>query len=420
MNAHDSAAQRSPVDRARIGAAADGIGIAPAFQPIVSLPDGAIVGFEALARWPFLNNPHPEAVFRHANDNGHLDQLDQICIDAAVELALRDELSPGTLLLINCEPTSTYVGPDADAMLARGRDEFQMMFEFTERSLLAHPRALLRKIAAIRADGFAVALDDVGAHPDSLALLDIVCPDVIKLDMALVQSDPTIDQARTLTAVMAHHERTGAAILAEGIETHQHLEQALAMGATLGQGYRFGRARSLRNGGATAPWRPAPRPDIANVVPGSPYELVAATSPVRTARKSTLMAFSHHIERQAGHAADPPMVMAAVQRLEHFTPATRRRYVELAATSPMVAVFGENLPDDLGHGVRGVPLDPSDPLCAEWTVLTLGPHTAAALIARERTDIPAESDADRRFDLAITYDRTLVTVAARNMLERIR
>jgi EAL domain-containing protein (putative c-di-GMP-specific phosphodiesterase class I) len=69
-----------------------------------------------------------------------------------------------------------------------------------------------------------------------LALLDVVYPDVVKLDLHLVQSQPGDDQARILSAVLAHRERTGAVLLAEGIESDEHQEQALAMDATLGAG----------------------------------------------------------------------------------------------------------------------------------------------------------------------------------------
>ena len=50
----------------------------------------------------------------------------------------------------------------------------------------------------------------------------------------------------TVAAVLAHRERTGALVLAEGIETDEHLEQARALGATLGQGFRFGRPDAPR------------------------------------------------------------------------------------------------------------------------------------------------------------------------------
>ena len=407
-------------DVGRFDAAIEGIGIDPAFQPIVALPGGQVVGFEALARWPVLDDPQPQQVFAHATDHGGLDRLDRTCIEAALRGALHDGQPEGTLLLVNCEPTSAYVGPGALSVLAEARDHFRVTFEFTERSLLAHPRALLRKLADVRADGFFVALDDVGAHPDSLALLDVIRPDIVKLDLALVQSNPSRDQARTMSAVLAHHERTGAVILAEGIETDDHLEQALALGATLGQGFKFGPAGAIDDA-ATAWTMPSDR-NVVEVESRSPFEVVTQTHPIRTARKDTLVAFSRHIETQAWHAADPPMLMAALQRGRHLTRATHACYEELAGRLPLVAVFGVDLPEDPGSGLRYVPLASSDPLCQEWAVVMLGPHTAAALLAHEHDSSAAKvvPDYERRFDLVMTHDRALVTSCARSLLDRMR
>lgn len=405
----------------QLDAAASGRGVISAFQPIVSLPGGEVVGYEALARWPSLDDPQPEAVFTHAAANGGVDHLDQSCIAAALDGALGEHSTAGMLLLINSEPNSPYVGPSHHTALAVARERFEVAFELTERSVLAHPRSLLRKVASIRDDGFAIALDDVGAYTDSLALLDVVQPDIVKLDLSLVQSGPTREQARTLSAVLAHHERTGATILAEGIETDEHLEQALALGATLGQGWRFGRARSIADGSRPVRWTMPNRRTSVPAEPRSPFEVAARTCVPRTVRKTTLLAFSEHIESQAQHSVDPPMVMTALQRVEYFTPGTRTRYHVLAQRCPLVAVFGADLPEDLGGRVRGVPLDGSDPVCREWTVLVLGPHTAAALIARERgTDDAEVDDADRRFDVVMTYDRSVVTRCARSLLDRMR
>ncbi|MDX1892162.1 EAL domain-containing protein [Mycolicibacterium sp. 050158] len=400
-------------------AAASGFGVQSVFQPIVSLPEGAVVGFEALARWPTLGNPAPHEVFARAAVTGTLEQLDRTCIDSALETALARNLPAGTLLLLNCEPMSGYVDRHCDRMLARAGDQFRVVFELTERSLLKSPRALLRKVAKLRDDGFGIALDDVGAHPDSLALLDVICPDVIKLDLHLIQVTMGDDQARVLAAVLAHQERTGSVLLAEGIESEEHLEQALALGATLGQGYRYGRAESL-TGKTSVDWSPPPMKHPVRSDGRSPFDVVAGRAAVRTARKAVLIPFSRHIETQAAHATDPPMMLASLQRAENFSGSTRRRYRDIAATSPMVAVFGRGLDGDLGRGIRGVELDADDPLCAEWVVLMLGPHHAAALVAREQNFAASLSDDDRRFDMSITYDRVLVTVAARNLLERVR
>ncbi|CAN5499780.1 hypothetical protein BH11ACT7_BH11ACT7_30780 [soil metagenome] len=399
-------------------AAVRGVALRPAFQPIVSLHDESVIGFEALARWPGLG---PQEVFAYARAHGQVDRLDQVCVDAAIDTALRSALPADTLLSINCEPASSYRSAAGHQALSRAKDHLQVIFEITERSMLTHPHTLLAKVAALRADGFLIALDDVGAHPDSSALLDVISPDVVKLDLALVQSQPNYRQAQTLSAALAHRERTGAVIVAEGIETDEHLEQALALGADLGQGYRFGAPGNLDGDIAVRPWvnwqRRAPQhTDTAE----SPFGLLKEHHRFRTARKTTVAAFSRHIEMQASRSADPPIVLATMQRSEHFTPRTMGRYRELAERSALVAVFGERIPAQPAKGIRGVGLHPDDPLCTEWTVVTLGPHTSAALIAREHPGNHADMpDADRRFEFVITYDRALVTAAARNLLCRI-
>lgn len=315
----------------QLDSAASGVGLEPVFQPIVSLPDETVIGYEALARWPRFGNPDPRSVLAHAAATGRTAQLNQMCIETAIERALAAGVGRSSTIFINCEPETPYVRRADDATLARGHDGLQLIFEITERSLLTRPRALLKKVAALRSDGFAIALDDVGAHPDSLALLDILSPDVIKLDLNLVQSHPRYDQARTLGAVLAHRQRTGAVICAEGIETVGHLQQALAVGASLGQGYRFGRPGpldlDLHPAVAWSPPRartPAPwREDT------TPFDVVAPSAAVRTERKDTVLALSRHIEDQARHATDPAMVLTAPQRAEHFCGETRRRYHDL-------------------------------------------------------------------------------------------
>lgn len=401
-----------------LDAAVSGVGLEPAFQPIVSLEDGSVVGFESLMRWPVLGDPDPEAVFSHAAATDGLARLDQLCIEAALENALLRGLPQGTLLALNCEPLGANLDPSDNPLLARAHDALRVTFELTERSLLKHPSALLRKVARLRAGGFGIALDDVGAHPDSLALLDVICPDIVKLDIHLVQSHPSDDQARILAAVLAHTERTGSVLLAEGIESDEHCEQALALGATLGQGFKFGRPEAL-SGQTSVAWSLPPMKHPAQPDTDSPFDFVAEHVLVRTARKATLIPFSRHIEAQARHATDPPMVLASLQTAQHFTESTGARYSELATSASLVAIFGRDLPDELAPGIRGVDLDPADPLCLQWIVLILGPHHCAALIAREQDASGSVPESERRFDMAITYDRVLVTAVARSLLDRM-
>jgi EAL domain-containing protein (putative c-di-GMP-specific phosphodiesterase class I) len=410
-------------DHVALDDAATGEGVLPVFQPIVSLPARSTVGFEALARWPEQPHLGPQSVFAHAEATHRVTQLDRLCIDRAVDGALQGGLAEGALLGVNSEPASDYTGRADSEILQRGHDKFALVFELTERNLLDHLPTLLRKVAALRADGIAIALDDVGANPESLALLNIVCPDVIKLAMNLVQAPPSVDIARTATAIMAHRERSGTLIIAEGIETEQHCEQALAWGATLGQGFLFGKPAPLPRNLSTVAWSP---PAVSTCVQDdvvspfdSPFDVVANDQAVRTAGTRTLLAISRHLEEQAHNSTDTPMVLTALQDSRHFGWATRDRYAQLAAKRPLVAVFGQHLAVDDPPGVRTVALDARDELCAQWVVLTLGAHTAAALIARERRGETSNDEDDRQFDFVVTHDRATVTAAAVALLNRM-
>lgn len=400
--------------------AAAGQGVVPLFQRVVSLSTGAVVGYEALARWPSLSDAQPLAVFARARRNGTLDALDHACINAAAHHALEGASTPGMLLLINCEPTTADLDLGVATSVAKAAETFQLVFELTERGLLTNPRALLRKVANLRDLGFSIALDDIGVHSDSLALLDVVAPELLKLDLGLIQNQPNRLQARTVAAVLAHHERTGATILAEGIETEEHLEQALAYGAALGQGYRFGYP-----GGLTTP--PDGTYATTNTVHhplagrSSVFELAAQRMPTRTVRKHTMLQLSRHIERLASAAESPPMVLAALQEEKNFSGVTADTYRGLAVRSPLVVVLASGIPASPCPGVRGVHLEPGDPVLREWVVLVLGPDIAAGLIAREHRRLGGGDglERDERFDMVMTFDRDLVTAAARGMLERI-
>ena len=244
----------------------------------------------------------------------------------------------------------------------------------------------------MRSDGFAVALDAVGAHPDSMAHLDVVAPDIIKLGIDLVQSRLSNHGALTVAGVLADQERTGAVILAEGVETDAHLERALAVGATLWSGIPV-RMPPRR-------CRPAPRPPggrcpgYAPVVnrrcSGSPFDAVRGHSPVRTARRSTVLALCHHVESLASPAFDPPILLTAMQHDRHFGETTRDRYRRLAEGSALVAVFGQQLPQQLAPGIRGVPLAAADPPRDQWAVIALGPHISAARPPANNPVRPAE------------------------------
>jgi hypothetical protein len=232
----------------------------------------------------------------------------------------------------------------------------------------------------------------------------------------MIQNIAQRDRANTLTGVLAHHERTGASIIAEGVETEEDLEQALAVGADLAQGFRFGRGRPLgRQERASVP---SPPLRIEHRDGGSAHAAADDRKPLRVARKQVVAAFVRHFEEQARNSRDHPIVLAALQRAQDVSHGALEVYREIAATSPLVVILGRDMPTDLGGGVRGVELHPNDPLGLEWIIVALGTDTCRALVARELPS-QASHDNDPRYEFLITSDRGLVTRAARGLLERV-
>ena len=365
----------------------------------------------------------PDRLFAAARRAGRLVELDRACQLAAAGGARLAGLRTPWTLFINVEPASaaaTVVAPvlDPGGGPGPGSMDCQIVVEFTERALVGDPTTLLAMVARIRARGVGIALDDVGAHPDSLALLPLLQPDVIKLDLSLVQQRPTAQIAAIVTAVNAEAETSGSVILAEGIETEEHRDIALAMGATLGQGWLLGRPGPL----------PDPLPDFtgtAVTVHGtgglapqqSPFAVGAAHRPVRRSHKDLLIEMSKHIEAQALHAGESTVVLATFQDARFFTPHTGERYRRLAQRAGFVGALGANMPAVPIPGVRGCVLGPGDPLIGEWDIAVVGPHYAAALVARDLGD--TGPDRDRRFEFVVSHDRRLAIQIALALITRV-
>jgi EAL domain-containing protein (putative c-di-GMP-specific phosphodiesterase class I) len=399
--------------------------VVPVYQPITDLLSGDVVAYEALARGP-VDSPlaSPAVLFETARRTGRLADLDWLCRRRAVEGALDAELGAPTVLFVNVEPETldTDPPPEFQALLARADGRLRVVVELTERALTDHPAALLATVEEVRRRGWGIALDDVGADPRSLALVPLLRPDVVKLDLSLVQGRPNLAIAEIVSAVSAYAEQSGAVVLAEGIETPEHVEIALGMGARLGQGWLLGRPAPLpgpdlraepANGGALPfAGRAAP------LTGASPFQLAAATGkPIRQAAKPLLHAISVHLENQATGLDQHAVVVAAFQHADYFTPGSARRYEALGRKAAFVGVLGAGLSLDPVPGVRGGHLRPADPLRGEWDVAVVGTHFAATLVARDLGDDGPEHT--RRFDYLLSYDRELAVAVARTLLARL-
>jgi hypothetical protein len=238
---------------------------------------------------------------------------------------------------------------------------------------------------------------------------------VIKLDRTLVAEPTTVDRASDLGAVLAEAERSGAIILGEGIETEAHERRALAVGATLGQGWRFGRPAEGVTPASKFAW---PLAAAMRPTDSSPVHVAFGARLPRIATKRDLLAFSRHLEGWAAASGERPVVLGTFQTDARFTPATRRRYADLASHCAFTAAMGVGVGSEPAVGVRGADLRADDALVGQWNVIVIGRHINGALIARDMGDTSADEGA-RRFEFVITYDRALVVAAAQTLMARI-
>jgi EAL domain-containing protein (putative c-di-GMP-specific phosphodiesterase class I) len=219
------------------------------FQPIFSVRQKSVIGMEALTRALMSDGRliSPYELFKMAAAERLGAELEGTCRKAAVQnfagLAPRpDEL----LLFLNLDLGATDDHQELPATLERLVREANLLprniaVEFLEARLEDVGRfgALAE---ALRAQGFLVVLDDVGAGHSNLDRIPLFRPNVIKVDRALISGvrDDFYKQ-ETLKSLVNLSRRIGALVVAEGIETEDEAIVALELGADLLQGFFLSR-----------------------------------------------------------------------------------------------------------------------------------------------------------------------------------
>lgn len=225
-----------------------------AYQPIVRLADGAVVGHEALLRASGPTGPiPPDRLFEAAARAGWLAALDRVGRETALRGArgwLGDDL-----LFVNFIPTTIYrpevcLRTTERAMADAGLRFDQVVFEVTEGERVRDVAHLEAVLAHYRARGCKVALDDLGAGYSTLNLLVRLRPDVVKIDREIVQTLPGPTARALIGAVVDIAATMGTTVLVEGVETAVQADAARALGVELAQGYHFGRPVARRLAGA--------------------------------------------------------------------------------------------------------------------------------------------------------------------------
>lgn len=211
-----------------------------AYQPIVCWRTRTVYAYEALLRCREPSLPHPGAFLDAARLLGR-----------GLELGRRVRASVAARMLENPQPAIGFVNLTSqdlmdDALFDRSAPLAQVarrvVLEVTERSPLDEITDLRARIGRLRAIGFRIALDDLGAGYSGLGNFTQLEPDVVKLDMGLVRGVDTDTTKRRLVRSMIQLCREmEIAVVAEGVETESERDVLAELGCTLFQGYLFAR-----------------------------------------------------------------------------------------------------------------------------------------------------------------------------------
>jgi EAL domain-containing protein (putative c-di-GMP-specific phosphodiesterase class I) len=222
-------------------------------QPIVDLTTGDVSGYELLSRfgWPdtatggdLAATPSPDRWFAAAARLGLAADLTVAVLTRALEI--RAGVPDRMFVTVNVGP-EVLADPRVREVL--DVDLERVVVELTEHSGAEPTPELADGLAALRARGALIAVDDVGSGYAGLAQLLVVGPEIVKLDRRLT-ADVGSDRRRQelVRSLRDLSVRLGAVLLAEGVETYAECEALVRLGVPLGQGYFLG--------APAPPWQP--------------------------------------------------------------------------------------------------------------------------------------------------------------------
>jgi EAL domain-containing protein (putative c-di-GMP-specific phosphodiesterase class I) len=218
----------------------------PHFQPIIDLADGRAFGREALMRGMLgATEVRGAELMAAAEAHDALFSFDSRARAAALETGL-PLLPDGELLFVNLDPRAVLdiessLRTTWPVVLRLGADPSRICLELIRPERTADRDLLKNLVNAHRERGALVALDDLSGGTDSLACLELLRPDIGKIDRAMTAGIQHSPARRRLVAALVEcaHEQ-GCRVVAEGIERVDEFETMRELGVDLGQGFYFG------------------------------------------------------------------------------------------------------------------------------------------------------------------------------------
>jgi diguanylate cyclase (GGDEF)-like protein len=219
------------------------------YQPIVKADGGAIVGVESLLRWNHPNRGYiPPGLFVPvAEQAGMMDQLGAFVLRRALTDAAR---WPDLYVTVNLSPVQVrdrrFVEVVKEALAETSTDPSRVVLEITEGVLIDDPLAAKARLEDLRRIGVQLALDDFGSGYSSLAYLQQLPFDKLKIDRGFVAAlDQSANTGVIIQAIVTLGRALGMSVLIEGVETEEQRVLLRLAGCNEMQGFLFARPAAV-------------------------------------------------------------------------------------------------------------------------------------------------------------------------------
>jgi EAL domain-containing protein (putative c-di-GMP-specific phosphodiesterase class I)/GGDEF domain-containing protein len=222
-----------------------------AFQPLVELGTGKVMGYEGLSRGPRGSDVEsPTALFGLAGRHGLSEELERACRRQA--FVDWDFFGSPARLFVNTIPAtvrdSSFLGRGVLDYLGPNLSPRMVTLEITEHEVIQNMSLYREAMHSFLELGFTFAIDDLGAGYSGLESLANLGATFLKIDMGLVRDvhQRKVSQ-QVVKAIVDLGQGVGATVIAEGIETQDEADTLIDLGLHYGQGYLFGRPMDPRS-----------------------------------------------------------------------------------------------------------------------------------------------------------------------------
>lgn len=222
----------------------------PFYQPIVSLESRKIVGFEALARWrhPNQNMISPATFIPVAEESGliiplGMNMLEQACREVCKWQKIFSDGQPLTIS-VNVSgkqfTQSNLVKAITDILIKTEIHPTSLRLEITESLLMKDALSAAEMLRELKQMGVQISIDDFGTGYSSLSYLHRFPFDILKIDRSFV-SNMCLDKESLaiVKTIITLAKELGKSVVAEGIETEEHITMLSEMSCEYGQGFYF-------------------------------------------------------------------------------------------------------------------------------------------------------------------------------------